>query len=370
MKISVLLLIVLFFFTSCQTSTKVAAKKEESDKAVALKKTRPKDDSLIPRGLDFDNAPEIIAFGSCADQSKPQPLWDVIYQANPDLFIFSGDNVYASKPDKKPIGAQYKKLNILPEFRRFREKVPMLVTWDDQDYGMDDSGVDNPEKEEARREFLSQWAYVKDSMRMNQNGVYHAKILGGLKKKSPTLQVIMLDTRWFRSPLKKNEDPNTLSKRYLPTDDKKATILGQEQWDWLERQLKKPADVRIIVSSIQLIAEEHGFEKWANFPQEKERFFNLLRKTQPRNLFVISGDRHRGTVAKQEVKGWGTLWDITSSGINKTTDIDETDKTYVGDQIKTENFGLVSIDWTHKKMEVQLRDSDNKVVNKVDMKIR
>lgn len=370
MKIKFLSLLLFVVSLSCQTSTKTSATKDDIQKIADTKKARPKDDTLIPRGLDFANAPEVIAFGSCANQNKPQPLWDVIFKSNPDLFIFSGDNIYASSSEDKPISVQYKKLNSLPEFRHFREKVPMLVTWDDHDYGGNDAGADNAEKEEARREFLYQWSYVKDSMRLNQNGVYHAKILGGVRKKSPTLQVIMLDTRWFRSPLKKIDDPANPLRKFGPTEDKKTTILGTEQWEWLERQLRKPADVRIVVSSIQLVAEEHGFEKWANFPHEKERFLNLLRKTQPKNLFIISGDRHRGTVAKQEVKGWGTLWDITSSGINKGTEIDETDKSYVGDQIKTENFGLVTIDWTHKKMQVQLRDAADKIVNKVDLKIR
>lgn len=366
------LVLILVASTGCQTtSTAVNASKDEAPtKAVEVKKSRPKDDSLIPRGFDFANAPEVIAFGSCADQDKAQPIWDVIFKANPELFIFAGDNIYASQPEKRPFSAQYKKLNLIPEFRHFRERVPILATWDDHDYGVNDAGSDNPEKEEARREFLYQWSYVKDSLKMNQDGVYHAKILGGVRKKSPTLQVIILDTRWFRSPLKKEEDPADSSKKYVPETDKKTTILGEEQWVWLERQLRKPADVRIVVSSIQLIAEGHTFEKWANFPHEKERFFNLLRRTQPRNLFVVSGDRHRASIAKQDVRGWGTLYDITASGLNKAIDKNESDPSYVGEQIKVDNFGLALIDWSRRKIEIQLRNADNAIVNKLDLKIR
>ena len=35
-----------------------------------------------------------IAFGSCAEQRRPQPIWDAILAYHPDLFIFAGDNVY------------------------------------------------------------------------------------------------------------------------------------------------------------------------------------------------------------------------------------------------------------------------------------
>ena len=37
-----------------------------------------------------------IIFGSCIDQHKPQPIWETILATKPDLFIFGGDNVYAS----------------------------------------------------------------------------------------------------------------------------------------------------------------------------------------------------------------------------------------------------------------------------------
>ena len=42
-----------------------------------------------------------IAFGSCAKQSKEQPIWDAINAAEPDLFVFLGDNIYADTRDPK-----------------------------------------------------------------------------------------------------------------------------------------------------------------------------------------------------------------------------------------------------------------------------
>lgn len=369
MRLVLSLFLVVLLSASCQLAS-TASDTAKKDEVKVQENKRSKNNDLIPRGIDVAMAPEVIAFGSCADQNKPQPLWEVIAKNNPELFIFSGDNVYASIPETKPIGAQYKKLNLIPEFRRFREHVPIFATWDDHDYGVNDAGSDNPEKEEAKREFLNQWTYVRDSLSIRQKGVYHTKILGGVKRKSPSLQIIMLDTRWFRSPLKKIEDSTNPHRKYGPTDDKKAMVLGEEQWAWLEKQLRKPADVRIVVSSIQFVAEEHGFEKWANFPQEKERFLNLLRRVGPKNLFIVSGDRHLGTIAKQEVKGWGTLYDVTSSGINRAADLQETDASYMGAPVKVENFGLMKIHWSRKKIDFELRDSSNKVLNTLELKIR
>lgn len=371
MKTGLFLVFVVFAITGCQTSSsKSEIAKGETVKAPEMKKILPKDDSLVPRGFDFGNAPEVIAFGSAANQDKAQPIWNVISKSNPDLFIFAGNTISSAKSENIPLSARYKKLNLIPDFRQFRESVPVMAIWDESDYGAVAGGSDYTEKEESRREFLYEWSYVKDSMRMNQKGIYHSKILGGVRKKSPTLQVILLDTRWFRSPLKTVADAISGKSKMEPTQDRKTTILGEEQWEWLERQLRKPADVRIIVSSIQLVAEDHGFEKWANFPHEKERFLNLLRRTQPRNLFVISGNRNRGVIAKQDIKGWGTLYDITSGSLTEIAETDESDKSYVGPQIKAENFGVILVDWARKKIDIQLRDISNTVVNSVNLKLR
>ena len=45
--------------------------------------------------------PTVIAFGACAHENKPQPIWDAIVNAKPDLFIFAGDNIYADTEDMR-----------------------------------------------------------------------------------------------------------------------------------------------------------------------------------------------------------------------------------------------------------------------------
>ena len=43
-----------------------------------------------------DDGPPLtrVAFGSCANQDLPQPIWDAVLDYRPELFIFAGDNVY------------------------------------------------------------------------------------------------------------------------------------------------------------------------------------------------------------------------------------------------------------------------------------
>jgi hypothetical protein len=43
-----------------------------------------------------------IAFGSCAFQWEEQPIWSVIAERDPDLFLFVGDAIYGDFDGKKP----------------------------------------------------------------------------------------------------------------------------------------------------------------------------------------------------------------------------------------------------------------------------
>ena len=339
--------------------------------------------NLVPRGIDYSTPPEVVAFDSCANQDAPQPLWTVIGKHSPDLFIFDGDTVYASAPEQRPVAEQYKKLSKIPEYRAFREAVPFMAMWDDHDSGQNDSGADNPEKDLYKKEFLKHFPYIKDSISWNQGGLYHVKYIGGntttaasrrrkqrILKKQPLLQVIMLDTRYFRSPLKLADDPKNPLHRYDPWDekDKTKTILGAEQWAWLEEQLQKPADLRMIVSGIQVIAKDHGFEKWGNFPGERQRLFDLIKKYGDHKTVIISGDRHIGTIAKVDLPGYGPIFDITASSINRSKDFEETDTNYVGKVISSDNFGLALIDWKKRRIKLELRDAQDQVGNSVEFK--
>jgi alkaline phosphatase D len=335
---------------------------------------------LIPRGIDYGKVPQVVAFASCADQNKPQPIWDTIGSHKPDLFIFMGDNVYSSTKETKPPSEQYEKLSNIPEYRRFRETFPIMATWDDHDYGLGDGGADNPEKEIYKKEFLKHFPYVKDSISWNQGGIYHVKYIGGdyidrvgrrkIKRTQPLLQIIMLDTRYYRAPLKPSATPEDMLHRYDPWDanDKTKTVLGQEQWLWFEEQLKRPADLRFIISAIQLIPNQPTFEKWGNFPYERQRFFDLLKIHKIKNAVILSGDRHKGTIAKYDMKELGPLYEITSSAINKTRTEDETDPTYVGKTVLVDNFGLAQINWKKRRVKFEVRDVANNVGNSVEIK--
>ncbi|WP_374000198.1 alkaline phosphatase D family protein [Bdellovibrio bacteriovorus] len=321
--------------------------------------------TLPSRGIDYSATLQRIAFSSCANQDEPQPLWKTISATQPDLFLFAGDNVYASSPYQQPIAEQYRKLDLISEYRSLREKVPFMATWDDHDFGMRDGGNDWAGKDAARKDFVNYWTYTRNSMPLEQGGVYHSKIIG---PKKHMVQVIMLDTRYYRSSLKEKTGFEGKAMNYEPSNE--GTVLGEHQWEWLETQLKRPADVRLIVSSIQVIAEDPPFEKWGNFPKERQRLFDLIKKTKAKNVVILSGDRHMASISKMDLPGYGALYDITGSSINRANNYKDADRHYVGAVYNKENFGLAEIDWKRKSIKVDIRDMQNEVVNSVTIKLK
>lgn len=386
--------------SNLQTQTLTASPTPTASDNASLKPGEKKSDAkanekVVPRGLDYSTAVEKFAFGSGANQNQSQPIWKTIQAQQPDLFIFVGNTVLAGDKSHRPIGEQYQKMDKLPEYREARSKIPFLAIWNDQDFGQTFGGGSNPEKEQARKEFLSTWSYIKDSIGLNQAPLYHSKTLGGttvdkkrrrkISKTVPSIHFVMLDTRWNRDPLVKGSpsSPNgpatqqsdTSGPMFVPTSDNKASLLGETQWEWLEEELQKSDDLIVLVSPIQVFATEPGFEKWSLFPKERERLFQLIKKTQPKNLLILSGDRPIGAIAQQEVKGVGTIYEITSGNLNLAPETNDKnnmgkDPSYQGELWTKENFGLVTLDWPHRLAKVELKDIEGKTVNSIELKLR
>ena len=325
------------------------------------------EDSLLSR----------FAFGSCARQDQPQPIWDAIIEAQPDRFIFLGDNIYADTDEMDVMRQKYELLGNQPGYQKLKQTCAVLATWDDHDYGRDDAGVEYPKKRESQQIFLDFFDVPQDSPRREREGVYHAEIHGPPGRR---VQIILLDTRYHRSPLVRGFDPREPGEgwrgRYLPGTDPAATVLGQEQWAWLEEQLRQPAEVRIICSSIQVIANDHGWEKWGNFPDERERLLRLIAETSANGVVFISGDRHFSEISRIEPADSGAnypLFDITSSSLNApsgnitkagTRFVNELNAHRVGLVYFDTNFGFIDIDWTQDDpvLRLQVRDQAGGVV--------
>jgi alkaline phosphatase D len=305
-----------------------------------------------------------IGVASCADQDKPQPVWDAALAERPDFFVFAGDNVYASEQpfDIERLRQAYDALERHANFERLRAAVPQLAIWDDHDYGLNDGGAAFAHKQASKDELLRFWRVGADDPRRTREGLYHAQTI---ERAGGRVQVIALDTRWFRSPLKITDQRGAPGKeRYLPDADPAKTLLGEAQWRWLEARLRESADVRVIVSSIQCVVEGHGWERWGNLPAERERLYRLIRDTGARGVVVVSGDRHIGAIYRQQGGALPyPLHEMTSSGVTHPwASAKEDGPNRLGPLVTVQHYGVVDIDFAARRLALSLRGTTNQVL--------
>lgn len=334
--------------------------------------------SASPIPADSEPVLSRIAFGSCAKQDRPQPIWEAVVATEPQLFIFLGDNIYGDSEDLNVLRGKYAQLGAQPGYQKLKATCPIVATWDDHDYGADDSGASYSQREASQQLFLDFFEAPADDPRRTRAGIHSAQTYGPPGQR---VQVLLLDTRYFRSPLIKGtptaEPGEGYRGRYIPNTDPAATLLGEAQWAWLAEQLRQPAELRIIGSSVQVLPNDHGFEKWGNFPHERERLLRLIRETQANGVILLSGDRHLAEVSRLDANaplGVGfPLFDVTSSSLNAasgnqtkagTRFVNEINTLRVGLTYFDTNFGCIHVDWTSADpiVRLQVRDEAGGVV--------
>ena len=301
-----------------------------------------------------------IAFGSCSNpRRKDQSIYQAILDQKPDLFLFIGDNIYGDTTDMKVFKKKYQALGNIEGYQKLQAQTQVLATWDDHDFGINDGGKSYPKRVESQQLFLDFFNDPKDSVRRTRPGIYTSYSFG---KKGQVVQIILFDTRYFRDELprlKKEEKKAGTVGWYEPTKDTSKTLLGADQWKWLEQQLQVKADVRILASSIQMLSYEKGMENWGNVPHERQRLFDLLKKHRANHTVAISGDVHFTELSKVMIGDY-PFYDLTSSGMTHVSNgwAKAKNSFRVGESHAQLNAGLIEIDW--QKSILTLSSINNK----------
>lgn len=301
----------------------------------------PKSEYLIAQDYQIR-----LAFGSCSHQDRKQILWDNILREAPDMWIWLGDNIYGDTDDMSIMRRKYNKQKSNPQYQKLIKQTQVEGIWDDHDYGVNDGGKNFSAKSGSQKELLDFLDVPETDPRRSRPGTYYAK---ELSKDGIDIKLIFLDTRYFR------DDPIKSGKTYKPNIT--GSVLGATQWAWLEKELQQSdADVNIIASSIQVIPKEHRFEKWANFPNERTRLFDLIYKYETQNPIIISGDRHIGEISHIDWKG-KKIYDITSSSLTHgwSNRRKEVNQHRIKGIVYDENYGIIEIDKEGNMLEISTR---------------
>ena len=332
----------------CRTTTSVSTEKTPEN-AVQEKKT------------EADSVDEfVIAFGSCNRVDRPNQFWDDIAGLEPDLWIWGGDNIYADTDDMDQMEAMYVKQQNQPDYALLARTVPVIGTWDDHDYGLNDGGIEFKAKKASQQLLLDFLGVPEDSPRRKREGVY---ALHEYQKGKQKISVFVLDTRYFRTPLTKGSG----KKRYEPSETSSQSMLGDEQWAWLEEGLNaSTADFNIIVSSIQFLSNQHGFEKWANMPTELKKMENLIQTSGAKGVIFLSGDRHISEFSRKQLDGMPyPLWDFTSSGMTHSYSgfSGEPNPYRIGEVESGKSFGVLRLRSEGKSARFEIRGDEGRILH-------
>ncbi len=303
-----------------------------------------------------------ILFGSCNRVELRNPFWEQMERTEADVFIWGGDAIYADTHNMRKMKNMYDAQKSLAAYKAFAESIPVMGTWDDHDYGLNDAGAEYGKKQKSQQLFLDFIGMPKNAETRTTDGVYTSKDFSITGK---TIKIIVLDTRYFRSKLKRATNPE---KRYEPVTDTTKTILGEAQWIWLNQELQEETEFTVIMSSIQFLSNEHGFESWGNFPHEVKRLENLIQNSNTKGLIILSGDRHIAEISKKQLSGLDyPLIDFTSSGLTHTYEaFDGEPNSYrVGEVVTRKNYGLVSIDLRTNEVEFKIMGENNEVLQAI-----
>ena len=307
-----------------------------------------------------------IGFGSCLTQERSMPIFNTIKDENYDLFLMIGDNVYgdSEREDLLELREAYDKQR--QNFDNLNLNFPFEAIWDDHDYGLNDAGKEYAYKEDAKELFLDFWNIPMDDVRRSRDGLYFEWIqtIDGI-----TVQMLFLDTRFFRDALLPTDERGAPGKeRYLPHTDTSLTMLGVDQWNWLEEKMNIQVDHRIIVSSIQFLAMGHGWEAWKTLPHERQKLIDIIDQSSSDNVLILSGDRHRAGLYQLTTNSNKNIIEMTSSSLNLSfANDEEAGPLRVGPTFVQENYGEILLNKTSNSLIVNLKDNQGKIIQTSDI---
>lgn len=164
-----------------------------------------------------------LAFGSCRKQTYNQSIFSSIVAERPEVWLWTGDAIYPTAPsDAEEIREAYALAGKDKDEKALLSAVHTVEgVYDDHDFGENDGGRNNPNRDLARRLFLDEVLHEPlDSARRSQpGGLYAARTFG-----SPPHQVklLMLDLRYARDD---HAVPSLGASRWLPKPGYCAALL-------------------------------------------------------------------------------------------------------------------------------------------------
>ena len=227
-----------------------------------------------------------LVFGSCANDLKypDPPIFRTILKAAPDAFVMLGDTPYIDSTDLTKQRLRYRAFYAQAGVAALLQRVPTYGTWDDHDFGKNDTNGLLAGRENSRRAFLEY--HANPYAGIGDDGVFTRFRVG-------PIDVFLLDTRWF-----------SWTERSF-ADQTKPTLLGSRQWLWLQRELKaSTAPFKVLASGMiwNGAVRPGKTDYWGAYEHERAALFGFVAKEKINGIVLMGGDIHRSRVLKHGPK--------------------------------------------------------------------
>lgn len=222
-----------------------------------------------------------LAFGSCAREDEGSAaVWRRMREVDPHAVVLLGDTPYIDSTELDVQRRRHREFAAVPEFRRLVRNRSLYATWDDHDFGRNDTNGILPGKENSRRAFSEY--HANPSYGDGKQGIYTKFRRGGV-------EVFLLDTRFFAAT------------ETSPFDKTKPSLLGKAQWRWLQRGLKEStAPFKVLAcgmiwnNAVRPGKQDH----WGTYPHERDALFEFIGRERVSGVVLIGGDIHRTRVLR------------------------------------------------------------------------
>lgn len=316
-----------------------------------------------------------VAVACCVEPDRRQRAWEPIRRFNPDLVLMMGDMIDVNADDLEDLTDGYEVLSRSRGLRLIRQSAYTMAVWNEYDYALN-GRVDNTHKHKAevRQHFIEYWNEPYNTERYyRQDGLYGSMFLGQGERR---IQILMLDTRWHRQPLKRaswwqRQIDYWWHQRGSWQAESGAKLLGNKQWEWLEAQLQQPAAVRIIASSIPILAGEQGFDTWSLFGNERQKLRAVLQRTNANGVILVGAGTHWGDLSYDSTATDYGVWQLTPGSINQNARFIPANPFRAGRPSVESRYGTVEVFWRADDplVTIATRDVDGRVINQEELSL-
>lgn len=255
-----------------------------------------------------------IAFGSCCKDrpGEPLPVFATIASHRPDALVLIGDTPYIDSTDLAVQRRRYREFFANPQLAALRASTATYATWDDHDFGRNDTDGRLKGRDNARRAFVEYHANAgpdgcggRRDDGENGEGVYS-------KFRAGPVEVFLIDARWFS-----RTEPS-------PVDPERPTLLGARQWEWLRRELRaSTATFKVLATgmiwneSVRPLKTDY----WGAYPHERAAVWKFIADERIDGVVLMGGDIHRSRLLRHPPEFAGTpypLYEFISSPLSQS----------------------------------------------------